>query len=996
MSEEFKYGGKEYWRSLDQLAETPEFKEFLHREFPDHAWELDNGMSRRNFLSLMGASVAMAGLAGCRRPVEKILPYVTQPEEVVPGVAQHYATTMPLGMSAYGVVVETHEGRPTKIEGNPLHPSTLGSANTIMQASILGLYDPDRSQRIQQKGNDREWIDFVSFWRDLYQRFQQNKGQGLAVLSESFSSPTQFKLTAAFRAQFPNAKFAAWEPISDENIFDGIKNAAGNYYRPVYHFEKARVILSLDSDFLQTESENVSATRRFAEGRRLVTEKDTMNRLYAVESNFSLTGGMADHRLRMAMRHIGPFAVALTRELKNLGLAIDIETPLNYPEDFFDKKWLNVLARDLLQSQGQSLIVAGRRQPPYVHELALVINQALGNSGQSVTYHKMTDAELPSTAAFTSLVDSMKRGEISTLIILGGNPAYNAPADFDFPEALKKNEHVIRLGSYHDETSQVSEWHIPQTDYLESWWDARAVDGTPSVMQPMIEPLYGGHSAIEVLNLIVTGRDQRGYDIVRERWAEILKGKAFEIEWQRILHDGLETSGALPAETIALNHSAVNAEIRRAVPAFKPLGVTDMEIAFAASPALYDGRFANIGWLQELPDSITKITWDNPALLSRRTADELGIKSGDLVQLQWQGKTLETAVWILPGHADYSITLPLGYGRESLGRIGNGVGFNTYNLRQSAALHFADGLTIRNTGRTYKLSTTQDHQSMEGRPFVREGTLEEYRQRPNFAAEMVKLPLIESIFTEHKYDKGYQWGMAIDLNTCTGCNACTIACQSENNIPIVGKEQVSRGREMHWIRNDRYFVGDTDTPEMVHQPVACQHCENAPCETVCPVAATVHDAEGLNVMTYNRCIGTRYCSNNCPYKVRRFNFFNYTNKLPQTIKMAQNPEVTVRSRGVMEKCTFCVQRITHAKAKAKLEGRGVHDGDVVTACQQTCPAQAIVFGDINDPNSRVSQIKKQNRNYQILAELNTKPRNSYLARIRNPHPELENYKPVTG
>ncbi|SYZ72594.1 Fe-S-cluster-containing hydrogenase [Candidatus Zixiibacteriota bacterium] len=996
MSDELKYGGKEYWRSFDQLAETPEFQELLHREFPEHAWELDNGMSRRNFLSLMGASVAMAGLAGCRRPVEKILPYVSQPEEIIPGVAQHYATTMPLGLNAYGLVVETHEGRPTKIEGNPLHPSTLGAASAIMQASILGMYDPDRSKRLLQKGDEKEWIDFVSFWRELYQSYLQNRGKGLAVLTESFASPTLAKLIETFRSQFPAAAFISWEPVSDENLYEGTKTAAGAYLQPVHYYDRARVILSLDSDFLQTEGENVAATRHFADGRRLVTEKDAMNRLYMVESNYSLTGGMADHRLRLASRHIGPFVMALTRELKTLGLAVGIDARIDYPENFFDKKWLNVVARDLLRSQGQSLLVAGRRQPSYVHEIVLALNHGLGNTGQTVSYRRAIDSEMPSTAALSGLVDSVNRGEIETLIILGGNPVYNAPVDLKFPEALKKAGHVIHLGLYNDETGKISEWHIPQSHYLESWGDARAADGTVSVIQPMIEPLYGGHSAVELLNLIVTGHDQGGYDIVRNRWSDILNGLTFESVWQKVLHDGLLSNSAVPPQTITLNFAAIESDINRSLPSYKQLDSGNMEVVFAASPAMFDGRFANIGWLQELPDSITKITWDNPVLISHRTAQALKVESGDLVQLEWQGNKMEAAVYVLPGHADNSVTLQLGYGQSGLGRIADGVGFDTYRLRQSQNKDFGDGLIVTKTGRTYKLSTTQNHQTMEGRPMVREGTIDEYRQRPNFAAEMVKLPLIESIFTEHKYDTGYQWGMTVDLNACTGCNACTIACQSENNIPIVGKEQVSRGREMHWIRNDRYFVGDTDTPEMAHQVVACQQCENAPCETVCPVAATVHDHEGLNVMTYNRCIGTRYCSNNCPYKVRRFNFFNYTNKLPQTIKMAQNPDVTVRFRGVMEKCTFCVQRIVRGKDKAKLEGREVRDGEIITACQQTCPAQAIVFGNINDPDSRVSQIKKSNRNYQILAELNTKPRNSYLARIRNPHPELENHKPVTG
>ncbi len=996
MKEDIDRNGKDYWRSLDQLAETPEFKESLNREFPEHAWEMDNSLTRRNFISLMGASLAMAGLAGCRRPLEKIVPYVSQPEEIIPGVPQHYATAMPLGLSAFGLVVECHEGRPTKIEGNPLHPSTLGAANAMVQASILGLYDPDRSKRVLHRGNEQEWINFISFWRDLYTKYQQNRGQGLAVLTESFSSPTLSKLAADFRTTFPSAAFVAREPISDENIYDGIKNAAGAVYQPVYHIQIARVILTLDSDFLQIESENISAMRGYADGRRLITEKDQMSRLYAVESNFSLTGGMADHRLRLPSRYIGSFTIALANELKKLGLSIDIDVSNNNPEEILDQKWITTVAHDLLQSQETSLILAGRRQPAYVHSLVLSINQALGNIGSTVTYHKPVDAELPSGGAFGRLIDSMKKGEISTLVMLGGNPVYDAPADLNFAQTIKNVEHSVHFSLNNNETSQLAEWHVPQAHYLESWGDARAVDGTISVIQPMIAPLYGGHSPVELLNLLATGQDQSGYDIVRGRWADLLKGKGYEKEWRRVLNDGLLPGSDFASETISVNYPDVNASLKQSLPEIKPLNANNLELVFAPSPAVYDGRFANIGWLQELPDSMTKLTWDNPALLSHRTAKELDLNNGDIVRLQKEGRTLEAAVWILPGHADYSITIPLGYGREAAGRIGNGVGFNAYRLRVSSARDFTDGLTLAKTGQCHKLSSTQEHQSMEGRPLLREGTLAEYRRDPEFAEKMVTLPVLESIFTEHKYDKGYQWGMVIDLNACTGCNACTIACQSENNIPIVGKEQVYRGREMHWIRVDRYFSGEVDNPEMVHQPVPCQQCENAPCETVCPVAATIHDDEGINVMTYNRCIGTRYCSNNCPYKVRRFNFFNFTNQYPDTIKLAQNPEVTVRFRGVMEKCTFCIQRIARGKANAKLEGREVRDGEIIPACQQTCPAQAIVFGNLNDPNSRVSQIKKQNLNYQILAELNTKPRNSYLARIRNPHPDLEGYKPKAG
>ncbi len=982
--------GKDYWRSLNQLSDTPEFRDFVHQEFPAGASEMRDQVSRRTFLSLMGASLAFAGLAGCRKPVEKILPYVTAPENVIPGVPQHYATTMPLGLEAYGILVENHEGRPTKIEGNELHPATLGATDAWIQASLLGLYDPDRSQRILEKGNEKNWADFVQFWRSQLEKLTLNQGSGLAIVSESFSSPTLARLMAAFKTKYPQAIWATYEPVSTENEIEGMRLIAGRPLRVDRAFDKAQVVLALDSDFLKSEPGSVRAARGFAAARRIVSERDEMNRLYAVEGVYSLTGAHADHRLRLAPSKIPGFTAALALELNRQGLSLSVAPQLaGFGNHSFDQNWLKAVAADLLQHRGSSIVCAGQRQPVAVHALVFAMNEALGNNNQTIMYRDYVDSALPSFSELETLVTKLNAGQISSVILLGGNPVHDAPADLSFKSALSKAENSVHLSLYRDETSRSATWHLPMAHYLESWGDARAFDGTASVIQPMIEPLFGGHSAIELLNLLVTGEDQRGYDIVRQTWQGLTTG-VFESSWRRALHDGLLADSATPA--IAVNTSPSN--LAAAMMGLNP-GGDGLEAVFALSPQVYDGRFVNNGWLQEMPHPVSKLTWDNCATISPATAKQLGLSSNDLVQLTANGRSIEVPVWILPGQADNTIGLELGYGRQKFGRVAEGAGFDVYPLRVSAGMHLATGVALTKVGREYELVSAQDHWSMEGRPLIREASLDDYRRHPNFAKEMVEHPPLESLWKERDYSEGYQWGMAVDLNSCTGCGSCVIACQSENNIPIVGKRQVAKGREMHWLRIDRYFSGSLDDAAMVHQPVMCQHCENAPCEQVCPVAATVHDKEGLNVMVYNRCIGTRYCSNNCPYKVRRFNYFNFTKDTPEIVRMAMNPDVTVRFRGVMEKCTFCVQRISEGRIKAKLENRTIKDGEVRSACQQACPTDAIVFGNVNDPGSRVNKIKAQNRNYAMMAELNVKPRLTYLAKIRNPHPDLASGAPET-
>lgn len=986
MKEKKPTTGLAYWRSLDQLENTPEFKEFLHREFPQGASEFDNSWSRRSFLTLMGASVALAGLAGCRRPVDKIVPYVTQPEEITPGMPNFYATALPFGQNALGLLVKSNNGRPTKIEGNPEHPATRGSSSVLMQAEILNLYDPDRSRIPTKGGAVSNWDDFVTFWRERLAFFQANQGQGLAFLTEEFHSPTLYRLAEQIKKQFPLATWVVYEPLSNENVYEGVRVATGKALQPLYHLDKAEVIFSLDADFIANDSDSVRLARQFADGRRVMAQTDKMNRLYVVESNYSVTGATADHRLRIQSRQVGDFLVALGRELQSMGLNLPAFAGLT-STGTYDSKWLSGLARDLARSRGKSAILVGKHQPSSVHALAIAMNEALGNIGTTLTFVEIKDSYLPSNAGLKGLTEQMKAGSIDTLVMLGGNPVYSAPADLQFAAALPKVKNSIHLSSHVDETSLLTTWHLPMSHSLETWGDVRALDGTLSVIQPLIEPLFSSQSMYEMMGLLATGTKVKGYDVVRETWQGPLAPLGFEKAWRKVLHDGmLENSAGTPVAAsvdaaAVRNHLSANS---------LPTGTADtnnLEIYFAESN-LHDGRYANNGWLQELPDSITRLTWDNAALVSQKTAQALGLRTGDLARVSYRGHEIEMPIWVNPGQADSSVTLKLGYGRTSAGRVADNVGFNVNRIRTMDAFGFGIGATLSPVGRTYKLSSVQDHGSMEGRPILREATLAQYQETGQFYPEMIAHPPLLPMWDEHRYDTGYQWGMSIDLTACTGCNACVVACQAENNIPIVGKDQVSRGREMHWMRLDRYYKGDVDEPEVAHQPMMCQHCEMAPCENVCPVAATVHDKEGLNVMVYNRCIGTRYCSNNCPYKVRRFNFYNYTNELPETVKMAQNPDVTVRSRGVMEKCTFCIQRITAGKVAAKLEHREVRDGEVVTACQQACPSKAITFGNINDPSSKVAALKKGNRDYAVLEEYNTRPRTTYLAKIRNVNPEI--------
>jgi MoCo/4Fe-4S cofactor protein with predicted Tat translocation signal len=987
-------GTQRMWRGLEELAGTEEYKNFLHHEFPYNQEKGASGVSRRDVLKLMAASAALAGLTACTRlPEEKIVPYVQAPEEFVPGKPLFYATSMPFQGVASGLLVESHLGRPTKVEGNPEHPASLGAADIFSQASVLTLYDPDRSQVVVQNGRIGNWSDFLSDMALHRLTLRATQGEGFRILTETVTSPSLAAQIQELLQQFPKAKWHQYEPAGRDNSRAGSMLAFGEYVETQYHFDRADVVLSLDSDFLSTGPGAVRYAHDFAQKRRVTGPESTMNRLYAVESTPTATGAQADHRLPLRSAEVEGFARALAGKLGVVGVSSgSAPTPARYA-------WIDALARDLQSHRGSSIVLAGDPQPPAVHALAHAMNVLLANAGQTVVYTESIEASpTDQMQSLAELVADMRNGQVEMLVILGSNPVYTAPADFQFRENLLKVKVRVHLGLYEDETAVQCHWHIPEAHFLEAWGDSRAYDGTISTIQPLIAPLYDGRSASEILAVLLGESGSVGHDILRDYWKNHRTEKNFEAFWETTLHDGVMAGTALPPKSVSL-------KMKMAPAAEAPAAAEGgLEIVFRPDPTIWDGRFANNGWLQELPKPLNKLTWDNAALMSLATAQRLGVTNGDVVELRHRGRTARAPVWILPGHADESVTVHLGYGRERAGRVGSGTGFNAYALRWSDRPWFSTGLEIQKTDDRYVLATTQHHHIVskdgreveeesveaEHRELVRVATLDEFRAKPGFARDPAdQTTQAESLYPPYDYSKGYQWGMSIDLNSCIGCNACVVACQSENNIAVVGKDQVSRGREMHWIRVDTYYEGGLDNPRAYNEIVPCMQCENAPCEVVCPVGATVHSPEGLNEMIYNRCVGTRYCSNNCPYKVRRFNFFLYSDWTTPSLDGLRNPNVTVRSRGVMEKCTYCIQRINAVKIKAEEGDREIKDGEILTACQQTCPTQAIVFGNINDPASRVSKLKAQTRNYGLLTELNTRPRTTYLAKLRNPNPEIK-------
>ena len=1057
--------GPEYWRSLDELAGTPTFQKFVAAEFPSLAPQFADATTRRQFLKVMGASLALAGLAGCRWPKENIVPATRQPLDRIPGVPVQYATTFELGGVATGLLVTSYDGRPIKIEGNEKHPFSRGKTNHWMQASILDLYDPDRSQRpVERRPADgavaayRTWDEFEAFTREHFSQRRAVGGAGLAVLSEASSSPSLADMRTRWARVVPQARWYEHELLSRTNELEGARLAFGKPYRTLLRLDQADVIVSLDSDFLMTHPAAVKYAGDFAARRR--ADDGTMNRLYVLESGLSVTGSNADQRYALRSSAIKNAALLLAQHLSHLPVlqraallrADQVQPTAELP-------FLAGIAADLAGHQGRSVVIAGPQQPAEVHALVHWLNAALGNVGQTVTYVEEPGAPVHTLA---ELCEQMHAGAVDTLLILGGNPVHGAPVDVRFQEALAKVKTSIHLSQYDNETSHSCTWHVPQAHYLEAWGDAQAWDGTASLIQPLIEPFYGGRTSIELLALISGDDRTKGYEIVRRTFSQVRQDSTagaadFETAWKHALHDGVVPDSVWPAQQptlLNLNTPEPPAWAARVQRGGAPAAPGEWEIVFAPDYSLHDGRFANNAWLQEMPDPITKLTWDNAALSSAADAEKLGLKTyGDVVRIEHDGRTLDLPAYILPGHADGSITLPVGYGRGPFaGVVADGAGLDVCKLRTSAAPFIATGAKVTATGRHYDLASTQDHHAIQSKVgdeeiqnriglLVHEATLAHYQKHPDFAAHAVHLPVLQSLWQEKEY-KDHKWGLSIDLSACIGCSACVVACQAENNVPVVGKDEVLRGREMHWLRVDRYFkkgikgsrdqgIKDVSTSQpahldpliprsldpsisVVHQPMMCVHCENAPCEQVCPVAATVHDEEGLNVMVYNRCVGTRYCSNNCPFKVRRFNwFFNHHGPShPRSIKgdafhmpgklkeqpltdlekMVNNPSVTVRSRGVMEKCTYCTQRISAVKIKAKNERWDrIPDGLITPACAQACPTDAIVFGDLNDPTSRVRKLHDHQRSYAPLAELNIKPRTKYLARLSNPaEPERDN------
>ncbi len=1064
--------GQRFWRSLEDLADTPGFRERLEREFPALASEL-SAETRRDFMKIMAAGLALAGvvaLPGCRRPDHKIMTYAREPEDLVPGNALFYATAMPMpGGGAQGLLAKTIDGRPIKVEGNPLHPINQGKSDSLAQASVLDLYDADRSTHVRRDGVEASggWQAFEEFAKAHFPRFDAGRGAGLCFLVEKATSPSRDAMRDRIKARWPQAQWLAYEPIDQENVIEGSRIAFGSPMRQRLSLAKAKRVVSLGRDFLM-EPGAMQEARGFAAGRRVATKpghaaEADMNRLYVVETMMTLTGGAADHRLRAAPDEATRLAMALASAIiGRLGGGI----PLPATDAGAHGPWIEACADDIVEHRGSSVVLVGESQPAAVHAVFHAINEALGAVGPIVSFVPMgADEAQSSLESIRTLASAIDSGAVDTLVVIGANPVYDAPADLDFAAKFSRVPTRVHLGSHVDETGAASTWHVNRAHYLESWGDVEALDGGISAIQPMIAPLFEGKTELELLGAIVADHAHDAYEIVRRTWRERLGASEAEFDkaWRRALHDGRLAGSAPPPARASVRTGAIGS----AASSVNAGAAGGMQAIFVAHPYLHDGRWANNGWLQETPHPTTKITWDNPALISPHTAEQLGVKSGDALTVEVGGRGMDIQAWVQPGLADNVVALVLGLGRQVTGRVGAGVGFYTYAVRTTSGMQSASAQVARKAGAARDgayatlLACTQDHGSMEGRGLLREFDLAAFQKHGDeietgkdsygYKRELMfaergqtesHTPVNKDVYLpkqSHGFEsedaaggeqpppfsvgprRDQQWGMSIDLTMCSGCGACTTACQAENNIPIVGKVEVWKGREMHWIRVDRYYEGDGADPAMVVQPVPCMHCENAPCEVVCPVNATVHGTGGTNDMAYNRCIGTRYCLNNCPYKVRRFNWFDYATKeykggfgqlgeglsedlmprneafVPPRLRekvnelrtMQSNPNVTVRSRGVMEKCTFCMQRINRARIETRLQDLdAIPDGFFQVACQQACPSDAIVFGDISDPNAAVVPMRDHARSYMMLAYLNTRPRVTYMARLRNPNPKI--------
>lgn len=1021
------------WRSLRELENDPEFLKHLHQEFPRGAdlYE-ESDLSKRDFLKLMGASMALAGvgLTGCRRPESYLAPFTQGVEWTVPGKFLYYATAMPSRHGAVPLIARTTDGRPVKLEGNALHPSSNGGTDGFAQASVLDLYDPHRSRVITDNGAPVDAAAFEGFLQNI----NNLTGGGLAFLVEKKNSPTRDRLRAELERKFHGLIWCEYEPLGNDEAVAANVAVFGKGVDLAPKFERADVILAVGSDFLNVAETGIGYSTGFYARRNPDQNGSGMNRLYVVESHYTITGGMADHRLRCKASHLGEF-------LRRLGSAIATKTndgtlasilgAFPKADALLDEAWITECANDLLNNRGRSVVLAGPQTPAALHVLIHAINKALGNLGTTLVG---LANNAPASASISELASAIAAGAVKTLFIFGGNPAYNAPANLNFASLLSKIPDVVRLGMFVDETSKLSRWHVPAAHYLETWGDARTLDGTYTSIQPMILPLWGGVNELDILAKMLGQAVTEGPALVRATFDTMASAEAVraagnaDLLWNNFLRIGFLPNSKLPETPLEFSLSKAAALVSE----YKAPATTGLEIVFTQSSSVDDGRYASNSWLQETPDFVSKVTWDNVLLVSPATAKKLGVRannfgiSGDIaqklgndvnydlvaniVEISDGTNTIEAAAMIVPGQADDSLSIALGYGRQGVSALMENVGFNAYPLRQTGSMCFATDISVKLTNRTYPIAQTQEHRSMEGRDLVREGTLERYQSETTFAQHMgmdAHIPENISLYSHPKLTSREQWGMAIDLNTCTGCNACVIACYAENNVPVVGKEQVRKNRDMAWIRIDRYFAGEPENPEMLAQTMLCQHCENAPCEVVCPVNATVHSNDGLNLMVYNRCIGTRYCANNCPWKVRRFNFFDYNQRpldklywgafakkgMAESLQMQKNPNVTVRMRGVMEKCTFCVQRIEEAKIGRLVEAGPTPKSETSispfeVACQQACPSKSIVFGNIADPQSQVARLQQNDRGYKMLKYLNTEPRITYLARIRNPNPKM--------
>jgi molybdopterin-containing oxidoreductase family iron-sulfur binding subunit len=1073
-----------YWRSITELRGEAEFNEYLDREFPVAASEFPEGVSRRRWMQLMGASLAVAGAAGCRYPKETIEPFVIRPEGRVPGENYERATNFELAGRVYNLLVTCVDGRPLKVEPNPSHPGGAGT-DAYAQASVLQLYDPDRARGdegfLLRKSNvetdngrrfEVDWSEFDPVGKSVVEA--AGDGAGFALLMAPTSSPSLVRMVNALKERLPKATVCQYDGVAGDVMGRATKAAFGKQARQTLDLEQAEVILALQADILGTDRGMLSNAVGFGKRRDPGPDnKAGMNRLYVVEGGFTSTGAAADSRLALRPSEIPKFLAELGRRVEKL--AADGAHEHEAEEKAFDEisaedrleRFLDVLSHDLAAAGGKAVVVVGDHLGAEAIEAGIRMNQKLGSFGKLQKFTPRVDDGLSTGESLAGLVEKINGGQVNDLLILGDNPVYTAPGGVDLAAALGKLGETegtasIYLGEYDDETGAVCDWSLPLSHQLESWGDCVSDHGYYGVCQPQILPLLGGRSAIELIAMMLGEKLTDGGAIVR-RAADQAAAQAggsdlSDREWRGLLHDGFIEK--LKNESGALELISKPGEAESGAPvAIATVDKDQIEVIFNPADGLYDGRFANNGWLQEMPQALTKLAWDNAAVMSPATARGISLdpdatdssagnarvlRHGQMVALRIGDEKVELPVYEMPGCAPGVITVTLGYGRERVGMVGGDpgkgvdvVGFDVSAIRRDEGVMIAYGVEGRPRYTDYVLATTQDHWAIDERgrdeteersfTLVREGTAELYKRVSKFAeVQGPHVPLVgpddngspwveplTELEQENK-ENGVtvpQWGMSVDLGKCIGCSACVVACQSENNVPIVGREQVMNSREMHWLRLDRYFQGDETNADIVQEPVACMHCETAPCEQVCPVAATVHTEEGINAMAYNRCIGTRYCANNCPFKVRRFNYFNYNEDIgtgygidayPSHIESANrklqalvmNPEVTVRGRGVMEKCTYCIQRVEGAKINAIKEGRDVADGDVVTACQSACPTRAIEFGDISDPGSAVSKKRKDDRSYGMLGQLNLKTRTQYLARVTNPHRRLMTAKQV--